>query len=232
MYENVKQARKIVNLMMFIYIGISITLILTFFIRFGIGEGIYRVVTIGIGTITAIALFNAIKEGSIGARLVQGTLSLISALMGLYLVFFIKHIQANVLGEIFMSVMSLYFLLCGIFLLFSPQINAIRKYYKIFNSLDWLWSWNGKCIGYQDKGFLWSSDGQVIGKFIGNEIFSPEGKYLGELYKNNNRLCVDPKKVSKSIETFEVVDSNYRIEKKQNISSLVPYSQYEDFKSL
>jgi len=188
MYEQVKQARRIVDLMMYIYIGMSIILILIFFIRFGIGEGIYRIVTIGTGTMISIALFNAIKEGSIGARVAQSTLSLISALMGFYSIFFINEIQSNVFGKIFISVITLYFLICGIFLLFSPHINTVSKYYKISNNLDWLWSWSGKCIGYKDKGFLWSSDGQVIGKFVDNEIFSPDGKYLGEMYTNNNRL--------------------------------------------
>ncbi|KNY26888.1 hypothetical protein Bccel_2153 [Pseudobacteroides cellulosolvens ATCC 35603 = DSM 2933] len=114
-------------------------------------------------------------------------------------------------------------------MLFSPHINAISKYYKLINQLQWYWNWSGKCIGYFDKGFLWNSDGKIIGKFIDNEIYSSEGNYIGESYKGNNRLCIDKSKIGKKIEPFEMTQISYKIGNDESICTLKIYNQLEDF---
>ena len=229
MYEKVKKAQKTVDYIMYSYILVSVLLILSSFILYGIAEGVYRLITLGIGTITAIALLSYIKEGSIGARIVQGGLSLIGALLGV-LAIFSELLRLNVVGIIIMSLMSIYFLACGIFLLFSPHVNQINKYYKLLNGVKWLWSWKGKSIGYCHEGYLWNPEGVAIGKFVEDEIFLPEGEYLGELYRNNGRLCFDKSKADKSTEKFNNPESYYKFDKKEDTSAMVLYGNYEEFR--
>ena len=36
--------------------------------------------------------------------------------------------------------------------------------------MKWLWTWGGRCYGYQDGDRLFRADGENVGYFVGNEI--------------------------------------------------------------
>lgn len=57
-------------------------------------------------------------------------------------------------------------------------------------TMDWMWTWGGKCFGYRDGDSLFSYRGQEVGRFHGNEIYGPNGRYLGEVI-NSNRLITN-----------------------------------------
>ena len=62
--------------------------------------------------------------------------------------------------------------------------------------MKWLWTWGGKCYGYQDGDRLFRADGENVGYFVGNEIYScNSGRYIGEL--KNSRLITNKSKKSK-----------------------------------
>lgn len=62
--------------------------------------------------------------------------------------------------------------------------------------MKWLWTWGGKCYGYQDSDRLFRADGENVGYFVGNEIYScNSGRYIGEL--KNSRLITNKSKKSK-----------------------------------
>ncbi len=62
--------------------------------------------------------------------------------------------------------------------------------------MKWLWTWDGKCYGYQDGDRLFRVDGENVGYFVGNEIYScNSGRYTGEL--KNSRLITNKSKKSK-----------------------------------
>lgn len=62
--------------------------------------------------------------------------------------------------------------------------------------MKWLWTWGGKCYGYQDGNRLFRADGENVGYFVGNEIYScNSGRYIGEL--KNSRLITNKSKKSK-----------------------------------
>ncbi|MGE5437707.1 MAG: hypothetical protein ACM3O3_10805 [Syntrophothermus sp.] len=63
--------------------------------------------------------------------------------------------------------------------------------------MKWLWTWGGKCFGYQEGDNLWTHDGYHFGKFRDDEVYGMDGRYLGEL-KNDNRLITYTSKKSNS----------------------------------
>ncbi|MDP4182048.1 MAG: hypothetical protein Q8942_13290 [Bacillota bacterium] len=232
MHDKVNKGEKIIDIMIYTYIGFSVITVLAYFILYGLAEGISRLITLGIGTVITVALLKAVKKGSLAARVTLIILSLAASLLDFYAVHVMQLIQfnASLFGKLINNIMMLYFLLFGSILLLSPQINSIRKYYKLVDDLQWIWNWNGTCIGYKDKGFLWNGDGKIIGKFKDNEIFSQNGSYIGELYKGNNRACVDKTKSEKKIDPFEKLESNYEMHNNQRMSTMPIYTHLIDFK--
>lgn len=214
--------------MLYISIGINLIIVLLYNIRFGIGTGFRKTTANLISLAITITILNSIKNGSLKARIFQGVLSFSGSVYGMLTIVSLKSKLGSV-ALFFMYILVIYYTACGAFLLFSPQINAISKYIKLHKSVEWLFNWSGKCIGYRDKDILWSYDGSMIGKFVGNEIFSTEGRYIGELYISNNRLCFDNKKADKSIGPFEDKDKNYKFDKLEDTSSIFAYNQYQDF---
>ena len=93
--------------------------------------------------------------------------------------------------------------------------------------MKWLWTWGGKCYGYQDGDRLFRVDGENVGYFVGNEIYScNSGRYIGEL--KNSRLITNKSKKSKcrssvvqQVGITAVIPCNY--------VGYVMYAGYEDF---
>lgn len=62
--------------------------------------------------------------------------------------------------------------------------------------MKWLWTWGGRCYGYQDGDRLFRADGENVGYFVGNEIYScNSGRYIEEL--KSSRLITNKSKKSK-----------------------------------
>lgn len=97
------------------------------------------------------------------------------------------------------------------------------------DSVKWLWNWAGKCIGYSLDNYFRDCEGNAIGRFVNNEIYSENGDYLGEIYAGNGRLCVDKTKTERKIEPFGKPDNYYKLEKREDASSMKIYNQFADY---
>ncbi|KNY26890.1 hypothetical protein [Pseudobacteroides cellulosolvens] len=85
MYDNVKTGQKVIDFIKYTYVALACITALLAFIAFGVGEGIYRIITLGIGTVIAIALLRATREGSLAARVTLVILFLSASILGFYL---------------------------------------------------------------------------------------------------------------------------------------------------
>ena len=52
------------------------------------------------------------------------------------------------------------------------------------------WSWGGNYIGYQVGDYLYSKEGKPVGFFLHGELYNFSGEYIGEI-RNENRIIVN-----------------------------------------
>lgn len=227
MIQNVTRARTLINLMMLYYLLLTVVPDIMFF-RFGVGYGIYRTVLSLVPLVAMVTLLESASKGD------KKALRNLNFFIGLGVVFGVYSIISNrkdIVVNIIIAILTLSYLCQLIYLTFSKDMRSLLKYTKDRNSLKWLWTWNGKCIGYQEENYLWSYSGRNIGMFYGNEIYSPEGNYIGELH-SNGRLVLDKSKKSNSKDSYEQLAERDTIEKVDDTTALKMYLNYEEFSTL
>jgi hypothetical protein len=97
--------------------------------------------------------------------------------------------------------------------------------------MGWLWTWGGRCFGYQDGDDLWTFDGRHVGRFYEDEIYAPDGQYLGEI-TSGNRLITNKSKKSWRRGSFTTHAQRAGYTKYADYAGYAVYAGYEDFPKL
>lgn len=103
--------------------------------------------------------------------------------------------------------------------------------YKGVGLMKWLWTWSGRCFGYQKGKNLWTYAGKHVGRIINDEIYGPDGRYLGEI-KKSNRLITKVSKKSYRKSTFSPKANKAGYAKRADYAGYAMYAGYEDFPKL
>jgi hypothetical protein len=98
-------------------------------------------------------------------------------------------------------------------------------------SMEWLWTWGGRCFGYRDGNDLWAYFGKHVGHFHDNEIYAPDGHYLGELI-NENRLITNKAKKHWRSGVFAPNANRGGYAKYADYTGYAMYAGFEDFPEL
>ena len=69
---------------------------------------------------------------------------------------------------------------------------------------QFIWAWNGLCLGYRLGASFFTCEGIELGRFSGPELFGANGRYLGELRVANDgeRLITNAYKKSRTSYAF------------------------------
>ena len=189
-------------------------------------SGILRVIISMIPLIAVLTLLDSICSGN---KKDVEKLGLIIGLGLVYDIYIIFSRRPNIVVIIILIVVELIYISFLMYLIFSKDMKNLYKYYDKRKSLKWIWNWSGKCIGYEDDGYLWDSEGKIIGKFNETEVYSSNGEYIGEIC-TNGRIGISKSKKNKAIESFESNSLREPIEKLDDISDLVLYTNVEDYR--
>jgi len=98
-------------------------------------------------------------------------------------------------------------------------------------SMEWLWTWGGRCFGYRDGDDLWTHDGRHVGRFYGDEVYALDGQYLGEI-TSGNRLIANKSKKSWRRGSFTPYAQRAGYAKYADYAGYAMYAGYEDFPKL
>ncbi len=188
-------------------------------------SGILRVIISMIPLIAVLTLLDSICSGN---KKDVEKLGLIIGFGLIYDIYMIFSRRPDIVVIIILIVLELIYISFLMYLLFSKDMKKLYKYYDKRKSLKWIWNWSGKCIGYEADGYLWDSEGKIIGKFNETEVYSPNGEYIGEVC-TNGRIGVSKSKKDRVNEKFELNLTKESIEKVEDISELVLYTNIEDF---
>lgn len=227
MQKDVKKARNSIKLIMLYYILLTVLGdILSF--RSGIGYAIFCIVASLIPLIAMLTQLDSIYQGS--KKALNGVAVLICISIFGYAISLLYNRQ-GISKYIVPGLLTISYLILLAYLYLSKSMKNLFTYTDKINSLNWLWSWGGKCVGYKDEDYLWRYDGHNIGKFYGIEVYSPDGCYLFEQY-SNGRLVIDKSKKNNTNEQYAALNTREAIDKKDDISGFALYANFEDLPSL
>jgi hypothetical protein len=99
---------------------------------------------------------------------------------------------------------------------------------------NWLWTWNGVCVGHRVGDSLFASDGLEVGRFSGFEIYAADGQYLGELTtcEEGPRLVTSVYKKGRAVPRFAPTLEGRHKPPAARPGQGMPYCGYEEFPSL
>lgn len=227
MQKDVKNAKNFIKLIMLYYVVLTVLGdILSF--RSGIGYAIFGIVASSIPLIAMLTQLDSIYQGN--RKALNGVALLICISIFGY-AFSLLNSRQGISKFIIPGLLTISYLIQLAYLYLSKSMKNLFTYTDKINSLNWLWSWGGKCVGYKDGDNLWGYDGHNIGKFYGIEIYSPDGCYLFEQY-SNGRLVIDKSKKNKTNEQYTPLNTREAIDKKDDISGLALYANFKDLTSI
>lgn len=227
MHKDVKKAKNSIRLIMIYYIVLTVLGdILSF--RFGIGYAIFCIVASSIPLIAMLTQLDSIYQGN---RKALNGIALLICISILGYAFSLLNSKQDISKFIIPGLLTISYLIQLAYLYLSKSMKKLFTYTDKINTLNWLWSWGGKCVGYKDGDYLWGYDGHNIGKFYGMEVYSPDSCYLFEQY-SNGRLVIDKSKKNKTNEQYTPLNTREAIDKKDDISGFVLYANFEDLPNL
>lgn len=221
-----ERAGRVINIMKyFLIIEALVVNILIYFIYADFSLSII----VAAATVLVIAiwfiLFKSILRGNKNIYILVCFIFTLFVLSGFVTAF---YYAANIfIISIIIPLIIIYFLHLLYFLL-SKSVNVLLEHKRKQDNIKWLYSWYGKCVGYEEDNYLWSSSGEIIGKSVDSEIYSKDGMYLGELY-SNGRLVYDKTKADKSLNSFECSEVKDEFEKPDDSFPLILYPKFLDF---
>jgi hypothetical protein len=98
------------------------------------------------------------------------------------------------------------------------------------SSVEWVWTWSGRCFGYRADDNLWTHDGRHVGRFDGDEVYGADGAYLGEVH--GERLIRNRSKAGWRRSAFSPLTRRVAYVKYVDYAGYVMLAGFEEFPHL